>query len=246
MTMVPKLQLLSITCGALLLCTACIPKDAPGGGTADGATDPAAATPCPADGVIDDAEDNNHQSAVHKGRGGYWFTFVDKGGSTITPTAGAQGGTFAMSPGGANGSSFSAKINGQLATGGLIFAGMGVNFIDPKSPYDLSAYKGIAFMAKKGGTGTAAVRLKVPDANTDPDGKVCTECFNDFGTDIELTTEWTKYTVPFASMAQMTGWGSPRPAALELTKVYGLQWQVSTPGESYEIWVDDVTFTGCQ
>lgn len=236
-------HVLLVASAAAVLCTACIPKDAPAGDPGAAAAEMSA---CPADGVIDDGEDNNHQSAPHKGRGGYWFTFVDKGGSTITPTAGEQGGTFAMSAGGANGSGFAAKMNGQLGNASLIFAGMGVNFVDPKSPYDLSPYKGITFMAKKGGAGTGTVRLKLPDANTDPDGKVCSECFNDFGTDLELTTEWTKYTVPFASMTQMPGWGSPRPSGLELKKVYGIQWQVNTPGSAYEIWVDDVAFVGCQ
>lgn len=234
--------------GYAISLTACIPKVEGGGGagTAAGAGDPQAIAKCPADGVIDDAEDNNHQAAPNKGRGGYWFTFVDKSGSTITPTAGAQGGTFAMTAGGANGSAFAARITGKLATGALIYAGAGVNLIDPKGPHDLSAYKGISFWAKKGETSTGKVRLKIPDVNTDEDGKVCSECFNDFGTDLQLTTAWTKYAIPFASMSQQVGWGSPRPAALETGKIYGIQWQVNTPGESYEIWIDDVELTGCQ
>jgi hypothetical protein len=27
--------------------------------------------------------------------------------------------------------------------------------------------------------------------------------------------------------------------------MYGVQWQVNTPGAEYDIWIDDVQFTGC-
>jgi endoglucanase len=239
-----KIQIIVPTVIALAA-TACIPKADGGGATPGGGVDPAALTKCGPEGVIDDGEDNNHQGAPNKGRGGYWFTFVDKGGSTITPTAGEQGGTFSMSPGGANGSSFSARFSGKLGNGNPTFAGAGLNFVDPKGPYDVSSYKGISFWAKKAEGSTGKVRVKLPDANTDPDGKVCSECFNDFGADIEVTTAWTQFTLPFASMTQMSGWGSPRPGALETKKVYAVQWQVNSPGESYDISIDDIQFVGC-
>jgi endoglucanase len=218
----------------------CIPE---GGGALTGAAaaNSPEGTPCPADGTIDDSEDNNNQVAMKKGRSGYWYTFMDKAGSTMTPAA---GGTFTMSPGGANGSGYAAHVSGKVGTGQVVYAGVGFNFVDPKGPYDATAYKGISFWAKAGSAGTK-VRLKVPDGDTDPDGKVCTACFNDFGADLELTTTWTQYTVPFAGMAQLQGWGEPHPAGLAPGKLYGVQWQVSTPGAAYDVWVDDVAFTGC-
>lgn len=245
--MTMKTTLLKLSLGVCtLLMTGCIPKDDAGGGADSpaAAADPGAITPCPADGVIDDGEDNNHQSAPNKGRGGYWFTFLDNAGSTITPTAGRLGGTFAMSPGGASGSSFAAHISGKIGSGEVLYAGAGVNFTDPKGLYDASAYKGISFQAKSGGA-PLKVRLKLPDANTDPDAKVCSECFNDFGADIEVPATWTKFTIPFSQMSQLPGWGTPRPAQLEKAKIFGIQWQVSTPGETYDLWIDDVQFTGC-
>jgi endoglucanase len=81
--------------------------------------------------------------------------------------------------------------------------------------------------------------------NTHPDGKVCTECTNDFGADLELTSTWKQYTFPFSSLTQMQGWGSPHPGAITVSKLYGVQWQVNSPGASYDIWVDDIEFTGC-
>ncbi|HEY8946248.1 MAG TPA: hypothetical protein VIM73_18485, partial [Polyangiaceae bacterium] len=193
---------------------------------------------CPAsEGVISDGESNSNQINTIKGRGGYWYTFVDPNGSTITPTAGSQGGTFAMSPGGANGTKYAAHMTGEVGNGEAVYAGMGFNFVDPKGQYDATAYKGISFWAKKGPGSTANVRLKFPDVNTDPDGKVCKECFNDFGMDLQLTDDWQQYTIPYIAMTQQKGWGSPHTAGVDTSKVYGIQWQVNDKGQKYDIWV---------
>jgi endoglucanase len=198
---------------------------------------------CPPDFTIDDAEDNNNQVLLQKGRKGYWYTFVDKAGSTITPPAAQK---FQMSPGGANGSTNAARMMGKMSsTGEPLFAGMGFSFTEPKAGYDATAYTGISFYAKVGPGSAKAVRLKVPDANTDPVGKVCAECFNDFGADLTLTEQWQKYAIPFATMKQMEGWGSPHPATIDKSKLYGVQWQVTQPGASYDLWIDSVQFTGC-
>lgn len=198
---------------------------------------------CPADFTIDDAEDNNNQVIVQKGRKGYWYTFVDKAGSTLSPPAGTK---FLMSPGGSRASTHAARMIGKVSSAGdPLFAGMGFSLMDPKAPYDASEYSGVSFYAKVGPGSTKAIRLKVPDIDTDPAGKKCTECFNDFGADLALTEQWHKYTVPFATMKQMEGWGSPQPATVDKSKLYGLQWQVTQQGATYDIWVDDVQFTGC-
>jgi len=198
---------------------------------------------CPADYSIDDAEDGNNQVTKQKGRNGYWYTFLDKAGSTITPPIQTK---FLMSPGGANGSTNAARMMGKMATtGDPLFAGMGFSLTDPKAPYDASAYTGVSFYAKVAKGATKSVRLKVPDLNTDPAGKVCTECFNDFGADLTLTEQWQKYAISFASMKQMEGWGSPHPASIDKSKIYGLQWQVTQPGAAYDVWIDGVQFTGC-
>jgi len=198
---------------------------------------------CPPDFAIDDAEDNNNQVLLHGGRSGYWYTFVDKAGTAISPPAGTK---FLMSPGGSKDSKYAARMIGKVSSAGdPLFAGMGFSFTDPKGPYDASAYTGVSFYGKVGAGSTKAVRLKVPDIDTDPAGKRCTECFNDFGADLTLTDKWQKYTIPFATMKQMEGWGSPSPAAVDKSKLYGLQWQVVAQGAAYDVWIDDVQFTGC-
>ncbi len=94
-------------------------------------------------------------------------------------------------------------------------------------------------------TPSAKVRLKVPDANTDPDGGACTECFNDFGGDLTLTTEWKQYIFPWKSMKQMPGWGNPRKPHITPSKIFGIQFQVNVPSANYDIYVDDLKFV-CQ
>jgi hypothetical protein len=216
------------------------------GPVAGGAASPAQANlkSCGPDGLIDDGEDNNNRIATLSGRGGYWYTYTDKLNSTIAP---APGGTFSMSAGGANGSKFAANMKGKI--GGAdqpplyLSVGMGLGFTDPRNSYDASPYKGISFWAKKGPLSTGKVRLKVPDVNTDPQGKVCTDaCFNDFGADLELTYAWTKYTFAWSDLRQLSGWGSPSPPAITEPKLYGIQFQVSEPGADYDIWVDDLEF----
>jgi endoglucanase len=224
-----------------------VPEPSAGKGGVEGAA--VSDKKCPADYTIDDAEDNNNQVVRQKGRAGYWYTYGDKLGSTITPPTGASGGKFAMSAGGANGSKFAAHMSGQIASSGEpLYSGMGFSFTDPKAAYDAKAngYTGISFWAKIGSGSAAQVRLKVPDVATDPDGKVCTNaCFNDFGADLTLTETWTKYTIPFSTMTQMDGWGDPHPPAIDASKLYGVQFQVTTMGAQYDVWIDDLQFTGC-
>jgi endoglucanase len=201
---------------------------------------------CSGDGVIDDGEDGNNQILTHGGRGGYWYTFVDETGSSVTPTAGSQGGTFEMTAGGANGTKQAAHMTGSISTSNIVYGGMGFNFVDPKGQYDASKYTGITFWAKKGPGSTKNVRLKMPDINTDPDGGICSECFNDFGADLQFSDEWQKYVILFDDMKQLKGWGSPRKSSIEKGTLYAIQFQVNDKGSNYDIWVDEIAFAGCQ
>jgi endoglucanase len=191
--------------------------------------------------VIDDFEDGNNQVRLLDGRNGPLYTYADSAGSTITPAAGS---TFAPATPGNGTSARAAHFSGTLAGSSSVFAGFGADMLAPKALYSASKYTGISFFAKKGSaSASSAVRVKVPDRNTDPTGGVCTSCFNDFGADLTLTTTWTKFTIPFSSMAQLAGWGAPRPAHIDSTGVLSVQFQVTAPGAAYDIWIDDLTFT---
>lgn len=194
--------------------------------------------------VVEDGEDNDHQVRKSEDRNGYLHTYADDKGTEIVPVAGAKGGTFAMSEGGANGSMYAARASGKIGSGDVVYGGIGLNFVDPKGPYDASRYEGVSFFARSA-AGPASLRLKVPDASTDPDGGVCSECFNDFGETVQVDEHWRQYIVPFATMAQLPGWGAPRPANVDPSKIYGLQWQVDAAGSEFDFYVDDITFFGC-
>jgi len=197
---------------------------------------------CPPEAKIEDGEDNNNQVNVQDGRSGYVYTYVDATGSSIDPAGGAQ---FSMTPGGANGSQFALRINGQLGSGDVVYAALGMNFTDPRGPYDASKYRGISFYAKKGPGSASHVRIKFPDKNTDPDGGVCGACANDFGMRLSLSDEWQKFVVPFSALRQESGWGNPRPRSVDAEALYALQFQVNEKGRPFDIWIDDIAFTGC-
>lgn len=202
--------------------------------------------PCGPEALVEDGEDNNNQVIVQDGRSGYIYTYIDSEGTTIAPQAGSSGGIFAMTPGGANGSKYAMRMHGTVAQAKIVFAGMGLNLTDPKDVYDASKYKGVSFWAKRGDAAAyRKVRVKLPDINTDPDGGKCTNCYNDFGLEIKLDTEWQKYVVPFDRLKQESGWGSPRPAGVAANEVFAIQFQLKEPGAPYDVWVDDIAFTGC-
>ncbi len=200
---------------------------------------------CSRDVVIEDGENHDNQVIRHEGRNGYMYTFSDDVGTTVTPTAGKRGGTFSMAEDGANGSAYAARFKGEIARGDLVYAGFGINFVDPKGPYDASRHDGVSFYARRSQGSAAKLRLKVPDGNTAPEAKRCSECFNDFGTDLTFTERWQQFVVPFSKMQQLPGWGAPRPGAVDKSAIYGLQWQVAQQGAPYDIWIDDVSFIGC-
>jgi endoglucanase len=191
--------------------------------------------PC-LNGMLDDAEDNNNQIIKQGERNGYWFTFADTFGTTVTPQ-----GEFKMTPGGGPGSKYAAHIHGKTAKSGeSLYVGAGFALANPKTPFDLSQARGISFWAK----GPGKIRFKTPDINTAPEGDRCKDCYNDFGVDLYIPAEWTRFTVPFDQMSQQPGWGDRAP---EVSKngLFAIQWQFSTPNTEYDFWFDNIELAGC-
>jgi endoglucanase len=199
-------------------------------------------TSAAADGLVDDFEDGNGQVAVVAGRSGYWYSAADPKGSTISGA-----GAFAPSDGGASGSKKAARATGKTATGeGAWGATFGFSFAPDNQAYDVSKYAGVSFWAKASDKSTKNVRFKVGDANTRPEGKVCSSgCWNHFGQDLTLTSDWKQYTVKFADLKQLDGWGDPRPATVAAQHVMSLDWSVAA-GQDFDIWVDDVKLIDCK
>ncbi len=195
-----------------------------------------------ADGLIDDLEDGNGQVALVAGRSGYWYSAADPNGSTISGA-----GAFTPTDGGAAGSKKAARATGKTATGdGAWGATFGFSFAPDNAAYDVSKYAGVSFWAKAGAKSTKSVRVKLGDANTRPEGKVCSSgCWNHFGQDLTLSEEWQQYTIKFADLKQQAGWGDPRPATLAAQHAMSLDWSISA-GQDFDIWIDDVAFIECK
>jgi len=188
---------------------------------------------CGPDGLIEDGEDNDTRILQRDGRGGYWYTSIDGNGSTMEPN-----GAFKMSSPGYGGSQYAAHMQGHMGSAGDSFwASIGFGLMDPQGPYDASRYAGITFWAK----GPAHIRFKVPDGYTAPAGGRCKDCYNDFGIELALTSNWERYSIPFAALAQQPNWGDPMPQVTS-SELFAIQWQFGTPGRDFDVWVDDIAF----
>lgn len=196
---------------------------------------------CGPDGVIDDFEDNNNQISVFDDRGGYWYTYADKLGSQVWPVEGDKGGVFTMSEGG-NGSKYAVNFKGKLAAASVVYSGMGLNFRDPKESFDASKYQGITFFAKRATGTTGKLFVKLPDGNTDPDGAVCSACYNDFSVELNVGEQWKRYVLPFRDLRQEPDWGAPRKPHLDPTKLFAIHWEAKSTGADFDFWVDDIAF----
>jgi hypothetical protein len=138
----------------------------------------------------------------------------------------------------------------------------------PAVSVDLHAYQGISFWAMATGEATASTRVwaRIDDWNTDPRGGRCdpaapdnpqTSCFNSFRFPLDLTAAFTQYTVGFSRLKQ-GDYGHKGMPSLDLGHVFGLNFQVDTPGGycpppsvvcagvppslSFDIWIDDLYF----
>jgi hypothetical protein len=197
-----------------------------------------AVVPAP-DGLLDDFEDGNSQLTVAPGRDGYWWTHHDPNGSTLAPEK------FVPDDGGAGGSKKALHVHGTTATEqGAYGSSIGVNLAS-KGLYDGSAYAGLSFKAKVGPSATRNVRVKIGDVNTHGQLGTCKSCWNHFGKDIQLGTEWQEYRVMFSEAQQAQGWGDPRPPSLTPSELASIDWTIG-PGATFDLWIDDVQFVTCQ
>jgi hypothetical protein len=191
-----------------------------------------------ADGLIDNFEDNNSQSVPVLGRGGYWWLHHDPNGSTLLPEK------FAPEDGGPGTSKKALHVHGVTSSeNGAYGSSVGVNIAE-KGLYDGSQYVGISFKAKVGPGSTKAVRLKVGDVNTHGQLGTCETCWNHFGKDLQLTTEWQEYKLLFSELKQADGWGAPRPPSITPSQLASIDWTIG-PGATFDLWVDELTFLGC-
>jgi len=195
-------------------------------------------TKAAATGLIDDFEDGNDKAAPAGGRNGSWW--IGKADHAVITL---PKGPVKPSDGGPEGSKHALHFVGKTDNADSWGAAVGVNFL-PSGFYDASKYAGIAFKIKSAKP-NLDVRLKILDANTHPEGGVCKDCFNAFGRELILGTEWKDVSLMWSELTQQSDWGSPRPPMIEPSKLHDMEWQI-WPGNDFDIWVDDVHFLECQ
>ncbi|MBN2717421.1 MAG: hypothetical protein JXX14_16330 [Deltaproteobacteria bacterium] len=198
---------------------------------------------CEMKATLDDFEDSNNKSSEEEGRGGWIYTFKDGLGTEVE----FPQGDFRVYPGGVGDSKYCARFRGTTAkSGGDIYAGWGFNLSPAEgASWDASKYSGISFLAKRGNPEAVGVfRVNVADVNTDPAGKICTDCFNHFGAPVKLTDQWVRYVVYFDEMEQRAGWGAPRPDHIDKSSLISVQFQTTIPNIKFDVLVDDIRFIG--
>ena len=193
--------------------------------------------------LIDDLEDGDNVIRPIGSRVGYWYTYNDKTtGAVQVPDPGVL---FKATAGGSTATPlFAATTSGPAFT--VYGAGMGFDFNNTSKkscPYNASVYTGIKFWAKANTTGVSLkAMIKIPATSSAADGGTCaTACSDHFFLKPApvLTTTWTEYTLPFASIAQ-EGFGTP-PATFDKANLLGVQFQVPV-GVAFDFSVDDITF----
>jgi len=194
----------------------------------------------PGETLIDDMNDGDRFIPQVDGRSGAWSDTGNNPtpGTTMFPD---PTGTFTMTATGDGCPGYSVYVHGGpfVDSTALFLFGLG-------SPYNASAYSGFSFWAKIDSGTSPGLRVAFPDKDTQPDGAICQwtasadTCFDHYGKRLILTTQWTKYTIPFNLLTQ-DGWGH-QGTAFDPSTIYEVQFQIPV-NSTFGIWIDDVAFT---
>ena len=179
---------------------------------------------------IDNLDDGDNYIIQHEGRDGPWFNLGDGTGTQTREVAigGPAGSTYALHYYG----------SGYTSWG----SGVGFNFVEPSGPpipYDVSMYDSIRFWARVEAGSSTALRIVLPNSQTDPNGGICSICYDHYGIDITLTTSWAMYQIPFSSITQQ-GWGDDT-GPFDATTVYNFETR-HNDNVTYDLWLDDFVF----
>jgi len=226
---------------------------ASGGTTSSGGAD-AAAESCPTPSTpIDTMENGSGAIFSICGRMGYWYTYDDgTSGATLTPVPMTPFKDSAITPPRPLGDGGTSTMAAMMSGGGFTSygAGMGFDLENPgggaaKGTYNASTYSGVTFWAMGSAGGT--VRFNVPDKATDASGGICmgstgtSQCNDHHGHALTLTTSWQQVTFTWAQLTQQ-GFGYAE-ASLDTAHLVGMQFQVNSPTGTFDVWIDDISFT---
>ncbi|MGC4064035.1 MAG: carbohydrate binding domain-containing protein [Polyangiaceae bacterium] len=195
--------------------------------------------PCADPLMIDDVEDGDLTICGNGGRVGTWYT--NDSSTIVTPS-------LAVLPTVRSDSSICMET---IASGTTNWATLGFTLkgtsIAARLPYDVSAYTGLRFWARRGSASSypSSVTVQLLQANTTTiaEGGTCStsvyECSDHYAYAISVSTAWAEYQLPFASFYQSSTWGSYFPR--DLASVLAIEFLMKS-NSSYDLQVDDVRF----
>lgn len=202
--------------------------------------------------VIDDMEDADPQITVTAGRNGFWYVGNDLtvGGMQEPPSSKFE--MFELTAGEHGDSLYSAhmKVSGWTGWGSVI----GFNLVESQgvvTPYDAGAYCGVSFSGKA--MAATALRLRLPDGDTHPDGGVCKQtgaanqlCYDHFSAPVTLTATWKPFTIMFSQLEQIGTGYHPADKKFKADQLFAMELALpGSAGKAYEIWIDDVALLAC-
>jgi hypothetical protein len=190
--------------------------------------------------VIDDFEDGDLFLSSLGGRVGGWYQYGDGTGSQsyeVTTIAGKRGMSSlrGLHFTGQNFSNWGSGVGADLSNSG---GGQST-----KVPYDASATTGVTFWARA--ATNASITVVFPDSDTDAAGGICNTatggvCDHHYLKALQISAVWTRYVVHYADLTLEPG-TVPEPTAFKPGGLVSLQFRL-LPGDTYDIWVDDVAF----
>ncbi|MBC8131843.1 MAG: hypothetical protein H7X95_02595 [Deltaproteobacteria bacterium] len=242
---------------AVVLCAAAGCSDGSGKNSDGGNDGVLCNTPDPGTAIdfLDDMEDGDGRILSRGGRSGQWYTYNDGTKEGIQNPVPETVPAMETIPG--SRCTFSTKA---MRVSGSGFAEWGAGFgfdllVDTSAgtwvrmPYNAVAAqaRGITFWARAGDPSITEFRVSLADKWTDPVGGQCdvtltvgpTACYDNFGTNLQLTTTWQRFAFSWGQMSQRQ-FGLTRPA-LDTENLVAVHFTVPN-GPVFDVWVDDVAF----
>jgi hypothetical protein len=192
--------------------------------------------------LLDDMEDGNFYLAPTPPRFGYWYVASDK---TMGSTLPEIEKLIAKLDPARSGSTQAVHFAASGFTGWG--ASVGFSFTDsankPKA-YDAGAAKGLVFWVRGSVKNDAKLRVIFPSTPTVAAGKLCGgpdqgQCLDHFGTQVSVTSEWTRVPIAFASLRQ-AGWGALIESGFDTKQMLGIEW--TSDLHDLDVWIDDPSF----
>ena len=215
--------------------------------------------------TIDDMEDGDGaicDSSYSASRRGEWFTLGDGTSSDLQPAPGKPF-TPTLIPGGRGASRYAARMTGSGFKGSGATMGFNLNVQDLGAlPYNASTTGGLRFWMKSNVPVTVSLPLEGTSRGTSGSGS-CMDGPNTFNCDNHFQfvisspnpDEWVQYDVPYAALTQVVTFGDNGNTSFSSvpwnpSALLGVQFSVApvfgSGALTFDVWVDDVAFSGCQ